>query len=576
MLLTIVQHIYISCLRQIYKDAKATFHDSMVVLSEFKQLRPRTRVFTNSEGSSELLLCIYGEPVPESSIQTPVLIWVPQNYPAEPPNVFLDLEKLQNARIRISNHIDSNGRIFLPILNKWDYRTSTLQSLLIELIHTIYSTTLVDPVISVSPDKFNSSRPMGNQPVQSPPLPPLPSKKLLEQQSQSIQNDSINNDQRDNNTFQIPSSYKQNEIHDSSNNENNYQKFESTPSISPSITDISSQQTTGSDTSIHLSKHMVDTSIDHQCMERTQYNVDNSFNPHFNHPNNSNQYIRNNSNLSHSSYNTNSINIPLESSSMKSPQLPPKPYFNSRINSNNSSINQAVQTKPSLISPSANTVPLNTNNTTTVKSDIHILPINQNINARNKPPLKPPAPPSIDILTSYDNNKDTGDPRYKDAINQLQNTLNSLDITASNNLESQVINRKKAMESALLQFENMYKYECDVLKNTDDQINQKLHDIESQEIILDKEIQKVDLFKEKNNEDLLDPNTLASAETIAINQLYELVATDYALTDSIQLLSRLLSREIITLEIFVKKNRELARKQFLTRVHINKITQYLV
>nr|2F66_A Chain A, Suppressor protein STP22 of temperature-sensitive alpha-factor receptor and arginine permease [Saccharomyces cerevisiae]2F66_D Chain D, Suppressor protein STP22 of temperature-sensitive alpha-factor receptor and arginine permease [Saccharomyces cerevisiae]2F6M_A Chain A, Suppressor protein STP22 of temperature-sensitive alpha-factor receptor and arginine permease [Saccharomyces cerevisiae]2F6M_C Chain C, Suppressor protein STP22 of temperature-sensitive alpha-factor receptor and argi len=63
--------------------------------------------------------------------------------------------------------------------------------------------------------------------------------------------------------------------------------------------------------------------------------------------------------------------------------------------------------------------------------------------------------------------------------------------------------------------------------------------------------------------------------TDGLNQLYNLVAQDYALTDTIEALSRMLHRGTIPLDTFVKQGRELARQQFLVRWHIQRITSPL-
>lgn len=64
---------------------------------------------------------------------------------------------------------------------------------------------------------------------------------------------------------------------------------------------------------------------------------------------------------------------------------------------------------------------------------------------------------------------------------------------------------------------------------------------------------------------------LVSAETIVYNQLYELVAEDRAIDDSLYVLDKALDHDIIQLEPFMKHTRSLAREQFLKRALVLKI-----
>lgn len=68
-------------------DPRATFHDTMVALTHWRSLRPRTRVHTAAAGTSQLLLCLWGE-----LGGVPVQLWVPAAYPRQPPTVYVDLE----------------------------------------------------------------------------------------------------------------------------------------------------------------------------------------------------------------------------------------------------------------------------------------------------------------------------------------------------------------------------------------------------------------------------------------------------------------------------------------------------
>ncbi|KAK9369210.1 UEV domain-containing protein [Lipomyces kononenkoae] len=61
------------------------------------------------------------------------------------------------------------------------------------------------------------------------------------------------------------------------------------------------------------------------------------------------------------------------------------------------------------------------------------------------------------------------------------------------------------------------------------------------------------------------------AESVVFNQLYELTADDLAIEDAIYVLGKALDRERISLDIFLKHTRTLAREQFMKRALVRKI-----
>ena len=72
-----------------------------------------------------------------------------------------------------------------------------------------------------------------------------------------------------------------------------------------------------------------------------------------------------------------------------------------------------------------------------------------------------------------------------------------------------------------------------------------------------------------------DPDDIAICDVKAIEQMYDLVSRDSALTDAIKLCYDLLNKGLVELELYIKETRRLAREQFLVRVHIRKIASYL-
>ncbi|CAI7055299.1 ASB_collapsed_G0005730.mRNA.1.CDS.1 [Saccharomyces cerevisiae] len=93
-------------IQPIYNDGRTTFHDSLALLDNFHSLRPRTRVFTHSDGTPQLLLSIYGTVGTggngSSPNSIPVIMWVPSMYPVKPPFISIDLENFDMNTISSS------------------------------------------------------------------------------------------------------------------------------------------------------------------------------------------------------------------------------------------------------------------------------------------------------------------------------------------------------------------------------------------------------------------------------------------------------------------------------------------
>ncbi|SCU98841.1 LADA_0H15698g1_1 [Lachancea dasiensis] len=129
---------------QPYYDGRATFRDVLYTLSEYRNLRPRTKTYTDSQGKSALLLCLYGV-IESGQIAVPVLIWIPLEYPILAPYVYLDLDSLRDYKIKPNGVADSNGLFSLSAIHNWDAQVSNLRDLVQELTSVILEDT---PVMS--------------------------------------------------------------------------------------------------------------------------------------------------------------------------------------------------------------------------------------------------------------------------------------------------------------------------------------------------------------------------------------------------------------------------------------------
>ncbi|SCU97907.1 LAFA_0G14136g1_1 [Lachancea sp. 'fantastica'] len=141
---------------QPYYDARTTFRDVMYTLSEFRNVRPRTKVFTDSQGKAQLLLCLYGR-FQSDRVSVPVLIWIPKEYPILAPYIFVDFDALQDETIIPGGIVNSSGRFQLPLLDSWSPDSCCLRDLAFLLASMILEN---PPLVNLEPEF-----------AQSPPLP---------------------------------------------------------------------------------------------------------------------------------------------------------------------------------------------------------------------------------------------------------------------------------------------------------------------------------------------------------------------------------------------------------------------
>ena len=150
----VIQPIYTS-------DPRATFHDTMVALTHWRCLRPRTRVHTNATGSSQLLLCLWGE-----LGGVPLQLWVPTTYPREPPSVYVDMEALPSGRrLQPSDAVAGDGQVHWQ-QGPWDAERCNIAQV-VARVGELAPGLLAEPRTDTSPLASAS-------PSAAPPLPPKP------------------------------------------------------------------------------------------------------------------------------------------------------------------------------------------------------------------------------------------------------------------------------------------------------------------------------------------------------------------------------------------------------------------
>ncbi|KAA8916246.1 hypothetical protein TRICI_001598 [Trichomonascus ciferrii] len=182
--------------------------DVAKTLTEYPSLRPKTDVYTNPDGRSELLLCLYGTIPTQFSgaiYRIPIEFWIPKPYPQLSPIPIV--RPTESMLVSPSNYVDQNGVCFHPYLYNWSPANNIYA--LIGVLSEAFSKK--PPVYAKPPDydarnhphgppeyqRYNSSpqsQPQSPQQPQpqsiapnsnsTPPLPPKPPKSFIEPQPQ--------------------------------------------------------------------------------------------------------------------------------------------------------------------------------------------------------------------------------------------------------------------------------------------------------------------------------------------------------------------------------------------------------
>ncbi|KAA8621904.1 tumor susceptibility protein 101 [Pyrenophora tritici-repentis] len=153
-----------------YLDVNRTYHDAAETLSAHASLSPKTELYTYENGASALLLLLTGTlPVTfrGATYGFPVAIWVPHDYPREPPMVYVTPS--HDMVLRPGQHVSTDGRVYHPYLAQWAkyWDKSTLFDFL-AVLRGVFS--------KEPPVRSRQQQPQYNTPAQQapPPVPPPP------------------------------------------------------------------------------------------------------------------------------------------------------------------------------------------------------------------------------------------------------------------------------------------------------------------------------------------------------------------------------------------------------------------
>ncbi|KAI5820296.1 UEV domain-containing protein [Pyronema omphalodes] len=152
-----------------YLNPQRTYSDVATCLATIPTLAPRTSVYTYENGKSELLLHLFGTlPVMfrGATYNIPFAIWVPFEYPKIPPMAFVT--PAEGMMVRPGNHVDTAGKCYHPYLANWVNYSE--RSNLVDLCDVLRGVFGREPPVVAKTAPPQPS----NEPIAPPPRPPLP------------------------------------------------------------------------------------------------------------------------------------------------------------------------------------------------------------------------------------------------------------------------------------------------------------------------------------------------------------------------------------------------------------------
>ena len=157
--------------RASYRFKDQTKRDILGALHHYPGLKPRLEKYTFPDGRQRDLICLEGTiPVPYrgSMYNIPVGIWLLETHPDHAPMCYV--RPTADMQIKVSQHVDNNGKIYHPYLHDWERSNSDILSLIQMCIITFGEQ---PPVFARSAATAAAQRPPA-QPVQQAYPPPYP------------------------------------------------------------------------------------------------------------------------------------------------------------------------------------------------------------------------------------------------------------------------------------------------------------------------------------------------------------------------------------------------------------------
>ncbi|CAF1884577.1 hypothetical protein Bca4012_047833 [Brassica carinata] len=139
----------------------------LTLISSHSSLEPKTATFTHNDGRSAILLQADGTiPMPFQGVSynIPVVIWLLESYPRDPPRVYVNPTRDMIIK-RPHSNVSPSGLVSLPYLHAWVYPSSNLLDLASQL----------SAAFSRDPPLYSQRRPQSSgsgyaRPSPSPPI----------------------------------------------------------------------------------------------------------------------------------------------------------------------------------------------------------------------------------------------------------------------------------------------------------------------------------------------------------------------------------------------------------------------
>ncbi|BGP29914.1 Suppressor protein stp22 of temperature-sensitive alpha-factor receptor and arginine permease [Rhodotorula toruloides] len=179
----------VAALTRHYPHRDQASAQALAVLAAYAGLlNPEQSDFTYDDGRVELLLSLTGVlpvPIGPNTYHCPIAIWLPLDFPARPPTVFV--LPSENLAIRKGKNVDASGKVGMPYLDNWARKAEgcSLTGLIEDLIPVFsarYPVSVVQPKPrpprpTTTPDATQSQSSASRQipaPQPPPPRPPPP------------------------------------------------------------------------------------------------------------------------------------------------------------------------------------------------------------------------------------------------------------------------------------------------------------------------------------------------------------------------------------------------------------------
>ncbi|OJD33278.1 escrt-i component [Diplodia corticola] len=170
-----------SVLTNEYTDVNRAYNDAAEALAQYPSLSPRTDVYTYENGVPALLLLLTGTlPVQfrGAIYRFPISLWVPHDYPHEPPMVYVT--PTQDMLVRPGQHVSGEGRVYHPYLSGWaSYWDKSSISDFLTVLRGVFAK---EPPVVAKQDQFSSPQPTASP--APPPVPPTPEEWRRQRQPQ--------------------------------------------------------------------------------------------------------------------------------------------------------------------------------------------------------------------------------------------------------------------------------------------------------------------------------------------------------------------------------------------------------